>query len=95
MYLYFSGKTRLVPFFAVFTLFLAGNPIFAKTVKLSAKFNSAFGWVRPGETYPTFVRWEAGDSGAGGVTITNAVTESNETNNSSTATFTLRGGKVQ
>ncbi len=41
----------------------------AQAVKVSATFNSAFGWVKPGETYPFFVSYEAGPTGATSATV--------------------------
>ena len=38
-------------------------------VKLAAKFNSAYGWVKPGETYPFFLEYSAGVAGASSVSI--------------------------
>ena len=48
---------------------LAGNSLFAQAVKLTAKFNSAYGWVKPGETYPFFIHYQAGATGAATATI--------------------------
>lgn len=48
-------------------LFITAS-VFAQ-VKLSAKFNSAYGWVKPGETYPFFVHYEAGPAGATSATV--------------------------
>jgi M6 family metalloprotease-like protein len=50
-------------------LLLLGNAVFAQAVKLTAKFNSAYGWVKPGETYPFFVQYEAGAAGATAATV--------------------------
>src|SRR5690349_21403895 len=38
-------------------------------VKIAAKFNSAYGWVKPGETYPFFVEYSAGAAGATAVSV--------------------------
>jgi M6 family metalloprotease-like protein len=40
-----------------------------QAVKLAAKFNSAYGWVQPGETYPFFVQYDAGAAGATSVVV--------------------------
>jgi immune inhibitor A len=41
----------------------------AQAVNLSAKFNSAYGWVLPGATYPFFVQYDAGVAGATSVVV--------------------------
>ena len=48
---------------------LAAGAADAQAVKLSAKFNSAYGWVQPGEAYPFFVQYEAGAGGASSVVV--------------------------
>jgi M6 family metalloprotease-like protein len=51
-------------------LFLVlGGSAFGQAVKLSAKFNSAYGWVKPGDTYPFFIQYEAGAAGAASATV--------------------------
>jgi len=35
-----------------------------QAVRLSAKFNSSYGWVAPGETYPFFIQYDASAVGA-------------------------------
>src|SRR3954454_21733399 len=40
-----------------------------QAVRLSAKFNSSYGWVAPGETYPFFVQYDAGAAGATAVVV--------------------------
>jgi M6 family metalloprotease-like protein len=39
------------------------------SVKIDAKFNSAYGWVQPGETYPFFVQYQADAAGASAATV--------------------------
>ncbi|HET8798629.1 MAG TPA: hypothetical protein VFO89_13135, partial [Thermoanaerobaculia bacterium] len=46
---------------------LAGRA--AAQVNLAAKYNSAYGWVKPGETYPFFIEYSAGAAGASAVAI--------------------------
>ncbi|HEY0141859.1 MAG TPA: CARDB domain-containing protein [Thermoanaerobaculia bacterium] len=50
-------------------LFIAAPAAFAQSATLSAKFNSAYGWVKPGETYPFFVNYQAGSLGASAATV--------------------------
>ncbi len=57
-------------FFFILSAFLLPVASFADPVKLTAKFNSAYGWVKPGEAYPFFVNYEAGAAGATSATIT-------------------------
>ncbi|MFP5246246.1 MAG: hypothetical protein ACLGH0_06085, partial [Thermoanaerobaculia bacterium] len=52
----------------VFCLAFSGS-IYAQAVKLSAKFNSAYGWVKPGETYPFFIEYQAGATGVSSATV--------------------------
>lgn len=40
-----------------------------QAVKLSAKFNSAYGWVKPGDAYPFFVQYDAPTAGATSVVV--------------------------
>jgi M6 family metalloprotease-like protein len=54
--------------FLLLALFVTGSA--AAQVKLAAKFNSAYGWVKPGETYPFFVEYSAGAAGATAVSVT-------------------------
>ncbi len=61
-----TGRTALaLTILALSTAF----PVSAAPVSLTAKFNSAYGWVKPGETYPFFVNYSAGATGATSVTI--------------------------
>ncbi|HEX2831539.1 MAG TPA: CARDB domain-containing protein [Thermoanaerobaculia bacterium] len=41
----------------------------AAQVKLAAKFNSAYGWVKPGESYPFFLEYSTGVAGASSVSV--------------------------
>ncbi|HEX7809252.1 MAG TPA: immune inhibitor A domain-containing protein, partial [Thermoanaerobaculia bacterium] len=61
---YLRGKSLLVLGFA---LFLTGSA--AAQVTVSAKFNSAYGWVKPGETYPFIVEVSGGATGAANVAV--------------------------
>lgn len=61
-----STKFRTV--IGLLVLFLP-TVIFAGPANLSAKFNSAYGWVQPGESYPFFINYDAGSSGATSATI--------------------------
>lgn len=47
-----------------------GIVTFANAATITAKFNSAYGWVKPGESYPFFVNYAAGPTGATDVTVT-------------------------
>lgn len=49
------------------SLLVAGSA--AAQVKLAAKFNSAYGWVKPGETYPFFLEYSTGVAGASSVSV--------------------------
>ncbi len=52
-------------------LALVGGPSQTQAaVKIEAKFNSAYGWVKPGETYPLFVQYKADAAGASSATVT-------------------------
>jgi M6 family metalloprotease-like protein len=64
-----SKRANSIRLIGLGVLLLFGNSVFAQAVKLSAKFNSAYGWVKPGETYPFFVQYEAGAVGASAATV--------------------------
>ena len=64
-----SKRGNSVRLIGLGVLLLLGNAVFAQAVKLTAKFNSAYGWVKPGETYPFFVQYDAGAAGATAATI--------------------------
>lgn len=55
--------------FLIMTLALLVTGSAAAQVKLAAKFNSAYGWVKPGETYPFFIEYSAGAAGASSVSV--------------------------
>lgn len=69
--LYFTretGRKSLLLFaFGIFALLAVRSD--AQAVKLTAKFNSAYGWVQPGEQYPFFVQYDAGATGASAATV--------------------------
>ena len=50
-------------------LLLCAFPLAAE-VTMSAKFNSAYGWVKPGDSYAFFVNYAAGSTGATAATVT-------------------------
>src|SRR6185503_8046432 len=57
-------------FYLVLSVVLLGAArLQAQAVKVAAKFNSSFGWVKPGETYPFFVNYQAGAAGATSVVV--------------------------
>lgn len=64
-----SKRANSIRVFGMGVLLLFGNAAFAQAVKLTAKFNSAYGWVKPGETYPFFVQYQAGAAGATAATV--------------------------
>jgi len=67
MYLQLKGKPLFL--LGLLASLAVAATMQAQAVKLSAKFSSAYGWVRPGETYPFFVTYEAGPGGASGATV--------------------------
>lgn len=60
---------RVAKSLIVMLLLLSAVALQAQSVKVTAKFNSAYGWVKPGEAYPFFVNYEAGAAGATSATI--------------------------
>jgi M6 family metalloprotease-like protein len=69
--LHHYGETGRKSFAALMFLLIAivAGSADAQQVKLTAKFNSAYGWVQPGEGYPFFVQYEAGPAGASSATV--------------------------
>jgi len=68
----FASKTSRVVSSALIGLGMTAIASFAtvaEAAKVTAKFNSAYGWVKPGEAYPFFVGYEASVAGATGVSI--------------------------
>ena len=61
-----ANSVRLI---GLAVLTLLASAAFGQAVKLTAKFNSAYGWVKPGETYPFFIHYEAGAAGATAATV--------------------------
>jgi M6 family metalloprotease-like protein len=66
----FQGFRRAVRLLALVLLASVALPQCSEAAKITAKFNSAYGWVKPGETYPFFVAYETGAAGASNMTIT-------------------------
>lgn len=66
----FGARTLVFARNLVVAVALVATSGVAEAATLSAKFNSAYGWVKPGETYPFFVNYVAGPEGASDVTIT-------------------------
>jgi M6 family metalloprotease-like protein len=64
-----GSRVKSIRLIGLATLLLIGTTAFAQAVKLTAKFNSAYGWVKPGETYPFFLHYEAGAAGATAATV--------------------------
>lgn len=99
---FFSGKPFAAFLLAAFVLTAPGAG--AQAVKLSAKFNSAYGWVKPGETYPFFVHYTAGAAGATAATVkvtipasavfVNATPAPSSGNGSSTSPLTFNLGAL-
>lgn len=56
-------------YLAAFCLALLVGSSAAAQLKVAAKFNSAYGWVKPGETYPFFVEYSTGAAGASSVSV--------------------------
>lgn len=63
------SRSKSIRLFSLGLLLLATTAAFGQAAKLSAKFNSAYGWVKPGEAYPFFINYEAGAAGATAATI--------------------------
>lgn len=66
------SRRSLVLTFWCFVI-LANAAVVQAAVKIDAKFNSAYGWVKPGETYPFFVQYQADAAGASAATVTVAL----------------------
>ncbi len=64
-----SMRRASIRLFGLGLLLLATASVFGQAVKLSAQFNSAYGWVKPGDTYPFFISYEAGAAGATSATL--------------------------
>src|SRR5687768_3358291 len=64
-----TGRRNASRVIALSLILLATASVFGQAVKLSAKFNSAYGWVKPGETYPFFIEYQAGAAGATSATV--------------------------
>lgn len=50
-------------------LAVAAAPLAAQAFKINAEYLSAYGWVKPGDAYPFFVNYEAGEGGISSATI--------------------------
>ncbi len=60
---------KLLPCLILSVVLLDAASLQAQAAKVAAKFNSSFGWVKPGETYPFFVNYQAGAAGATSVVV--------------------------
>jgi immune inhibitor A len=90
--------------FLLFLLAAIPAPAFGQAVQFTAKFNSAYGWVKPGETFPFFLNYQAGAAGATSATIrvtlpptavyVNASTPPNSGNGSSSSPLTWNLGAL-
>ncbi|MDQ3283711.1 MAG: hypothetical protein M3Q69_20100, partial [Acidobacteriota bacterium] len=64
-----SNRINSIRLIGLGLVFLLAGSMFGQAARLTAKFNSAYGWVKPGETYPFFITYEAGAAGATAATV--------------------------